>query len=206
MLYGDIKSRLAAVRPDARLSSADYLLSSAGAGMLTAIATNPLWVIKTRMLSTAASTPGAYPSLLSGLVSILQDEGPRGLMRGLVPALFGVTHGALQFMFYEELKLWRQSHIAATTPENPELGNLDFLVLSGTSKVLAGVITYPYRVVQTRAQTHGVYNGPWDVVKRSWLAEGVMGFYKGLAPNILRVLPSTCITFLVYENARFYLR
>jgi hypothetical protein len=27
-----------------------------------------------------------------------------------------------------------------------------------------------------------------------------------LAPNLLRVLPSTCITFIVYENAKKYLR
>ena len=26
-----------------------------------------------------------------------------------------------------------------------------------------------------------------------------------LGPNIVRVLPSTCVTFLVYENSKFYL-
>lgn len=26
-----------------------------------------------------------------------------------------------------------------------------------------------------------------------------------LGPNIVRVLPSTCVTFLVYENTKFYL-
>lgn len=26
-----------------------------------------------------------------------------------------------------------------------------------------------------------------------------------LGPNIIRVLPSTCVTFLVYENMKFYL-
>jgi hypothetical protein len=30
--------------------------------------------------------------------------------------------------------------------------------------------------------------------------ESIFGFYKGLAPNVLRVLPGTCTTFLVYEN------
>ena len=27
-----------------------------------------------------------------------------------------------------------------------------------------------------------------------------MGFYKGLYPNLLRVVPATAITFVVYEN------
>ena len=28
---------------------------------------------------------------------------------------------------------------------------------------------------------------------------------KRLVPNIVRVLPSTCVTFLVYENTKYYL-
>lgn len=31
------------------------------------------------------------------------------------------------------------------------------------------------------------------------------GFYKGLSPNLLRVVPATMITFVVYENVSFYL-
>jgi solute carrier family 25 folate transporter 32 len=38
-----------------------------------------------------------------------------------------------------------------------------------------------------------------------WNREGGRGFYKGLAPNLVRVLPSACVTFVVYENARWYL-
>ena len=29
--------------------------------------------------------------------------------------------------------------------------------------------------------------------------EGAKGFYKGLVPNLLRVTPACCITFVVYE-------
>ncbi len=30
--------------------------------------------------------------------------------------------------------------------------------------------------------------------------EGVGGFYKGLVPNVLRVMPQSALTFLVYES------
>lgn len=30
--------------------------------------------------------------------------------------------------------------------------------------------------------------------------EGLTGFYKGFIPNLLRVTPACCITFLVYET------
>lgn len=46
-----------------------------------------------------------------------------------------------------------------------------------------------------------------DCIRKIAAAEGYIGFYKGLAPNIIRVLPGTCITFLVYENlSQFFKR
>lgn len=35
--------------------------------------------------------------------------------------------------------------------------------------------------------------------------EGVLGFYKGLKPNLTRVVPASCITFVVYENVSHYM-
>lgn len=185
--------------------------------MLTSLLTNPIWVIKTRMLSTSSTTPGAYASFTTGARRIYLSEGIRGFYRGLLPALFGVSHGALQFMAYEQLKLRRiemplvnlSPNGGDGTPGAPrpqrELGNLDFFVISSLSKVFAGCVTYPYQVLRSRLQTydaHLVYRGIWDAITQIWAKEGIAGFYKGLGPNIFRVLPSTWVTFLVYENTR----
>jgi solute carrier family 25 phosphate transporter 23/24/25/41 len=32
-----------------------------------------------------------------------------------------------------------------------------------------------------------------------WRDEGIRGFYRGMIPNYLKVVPSISITFLVYE-------
>ncbi|RUS15927.1 mitochondrial carrier domain-containing protein [Jimgerdemannia flammicorona] len=77
------------------------------AGAITAVMTNPFWVVKTRMCAAPRTAPGAYRGLWDGLRQIAAQEGVRGLYKGMVPALFGVSHGALQFMAYEELKHWR---------------------------------------------------------------------------------------------------
>jgi solute carrier family 25 folate transporter 32 len=39
-----------------------------------------------------------------------------------------------------------------------------------------------------------------DVLRQIWKYEGMYGFYKGILPNLLRVTPACCITFLVYEK------
>ncbi|CAK42180.1 uncharacterized protein An15g00110 [Aspergillus niger] len=209
LCYGNIKGVMRSWRSgsqDQALTSADYFLASGSAGMLTSALTNPIWVIKTRMLSTGSQSPGAYASFTTGAKEILRSEGIAGFYRGLVPALFGVSHGALQFMAYEQLKLHRSR--MAPSAGTTGLGNVDLFVISSLSKLFAGCVTYPYQVLRSRLQTydaHLVYSGVRDAVAQIWAREGITGFYKGLGPNLLRVLPSTWVTFLVYENTRAYL-
>jgi solute carrier family 25 folate transporter 32 len=215
MWYDNVKSLIRSARartsPSTKLGKqelrgSDYFLASGLSGILTAVLTNPIWVVKTRMLSTSRNAPGAYSSTVQGTVALYRDEGVRGFYRGLLPSLFGVSHGAIQFMAYEQLK----NHWAITfrSGSKDNLSNLDFLSLSAASKMFAGSITYPYQVVRARLQTYDAgqhYKGAWDVVRKVWRHEGLGGFYKGLGPNVVRVLPSTCVTFLVYENTKFYL-
>ena len=43
-------------------------------------------------------------------------------------------------------------------------------------------------------------------IKRTFTEEGITGFYRGLGTNLVRVLPGTCVTFVVYENIAWLLR
>ncbi|KAL4789907.1 mitochondrial carrier domain-containing protein [Aspergillus venezuelensis] len=189
------------------LTSSDYFVASGSAGILTSVLTNPIWVIKTRMLATGFNSPGAYTSFTTGTKQIYRSEGIPGFYRGLAPSLFGVSHGALQFMAYEKLKLYRTNSQSLGRGKR-DLNNLDFLMISSVSKIFAGSITYPYQVLRSRLQTydaHLAYKGLFDAVAQIWAKEGFAGFYKGLGPNLFRVLPSTWVTFLVYENTRAFL-
>lgn len=195
------------------LSPFDYFLASGAAGLLTAVTTNPIWVLKTRMLSSSRGAHGAYTSLWAGVRDVAQKEGWRGFYRGLGASCIGVSHGAVQFGIYEPLKAaWRRYAGRANSTgrggEREKVGNTATIVMSGVSKVLAGTATYPYQVVRSRLQTYNadvIYGrGIREVVSRVWKADGWRGFYRGLGPNVVRVLPATWVTFLVYENVRFY--
>lgn len=143
--------------------------------------------------------------MVDGARQISRSDGLRGFYRGLLPSLFGVSHGALQFMAYEQLKIYRAESISG---EQKDLGAVDFLVLSGLAKMFAGSITYPYQVVRSRLQMYdadSTYEGARDVVRQVWRREGVAGFYKGLGANLLRVMPATWVTFLVYEKTKVFL-
>ncbi len=43
-------------------------------------------------------------------------------------------------------------------------------------------------------------------IKRTWVEEGLRGFFRGMGANFVRVLPGTCVTFVVYENLAWLLR
>jgi len=184
VFYGRAKEKVANARglegkDREKLSLFDYSLAAGASGALTALLTNPIWVIKTRMLSTARNTPGAYTSVREGFMSIKRTEGWRGFYRGLLPSLIGVSHGSIQFMTYEALKNRRGMSRAGG---KDGLTNLDFISLSAASKMFAGSITYPYQVLRSRLQTYDAqtkYKGVRDVIRQVYRHEGWPGFFKG---------------------------
>uniref|UniRef100_A0A6I8NT35 Solute carrier family 25 member 32 n=1 Tax=Ornithorhynchus anatinus TaxID=9258 RepID=A0A6I8NT35_ORNAN len=190
-----------------QLEATEYLVSAAEAGAMTLCLTNPLWVTKTRLMlqyEGDVNSKRQYKGMLDTLVKIYKNEGVRGLYKGFVPGLFGTSHGALQFMAYELLKLEYNKHMKRL-PE-AQLSTLEYISVAALSKIFAVAATYPYQVVRARLQDqHNLYEGVMDVISRTWRKEGVHGFYKGIVPNLIRVTPACCITFVVYENVSHFL-
>lgn len=56
-----------------------------------------------------------------------------------------------------------------------------------------------FRLQAQRSNTNDAYTGMADVFRRTLQLEGFRGFYKGLFPNLLKVIPSASITYMVYE-------
>jgi Mitochondrial carrier protein len=50
------------------------------------------------------------------------------------------------------------------------------------------------------------YTGVMHAVRQMLLREGLPGFYRGLVPNVLRVMPQSAITFVVYESVMKWLQ
>ncbi|XP_012999421.1 solute carrier family 25 member 32 isoform X2 [Cavia porcellus] len=206
LFYNAIKSYKTEGRSE-RLEATEYLISAAEAGAMTLCITNPLWVTKTRLMlqyDGVNSAQRQYKGMFDALVKIYKCEGVRGLYKGFVPGLLGTSHGALQFMAYELLKLKYNQHLQRL-PE-AQLSTAEYISVAALSKIFAVAATYPYQVVRARLQDqHMSYSGVVDVIARTWRKEGIRGFYKGIAPNLIRVTPACCITFVVYENVLHFL-
>ncbi|KAF8763643.1 Mitochondrial folate transporter/carrier like protein [Argiope bruennichi] len=207
--YNAIKTWMVEHGNQKTLGPGSHMLAAAEAGIITLFITNPIWVVKTRMClqySTATDLPPSkhYTGMLDALVKVYRHEGIPGMYKGLVPGMFGVSHGALQFMAYEEMKKCYISYYQL--PVDDKLGTLQYLSFAAMSKLFAASVTYPYQVIRARLQDqYKEYSGVLEVVRRTWRYEGIKGYYKGIVPNMLRVVPATAITFVVYETTSHFL-
>lgn len=201
----------------AKLQSHHFFLSSTVAGFVGQIVTNPIWVVKTRMMSTDRNAPNAYLTTAAAFRGIYREGGIKLFYSGCFTSFAGVFQGSLQFAIYDTMKqkyLEHQEAAHGVSPGNGENGPAKMsdgatFAMSTAAKAISTVALYPYQVVRSRLQAHDgaarFGSGVNQVSKRLWKEAGFRGFYKGLVPGVARNMPATWVTFLVYENMKPYL-
>lgn len=221
--YGNTKRILSNELNNGRETAWVHLLAAATAGVVVSTATNPLWVVKTRLQLDRSSRRGQKGSMDCAR-QILQQEGVRGLYRGLTASYLGVAESTLQWVLYEQMKLFLAREELSLSQESvwdKAAGWSMRLGAAGGAKLVAALIMYPHevcllkpfpslklilhgQVVRTRLREtpengKQKYTGLLQCFRLILKDEGFASLYGGLTPHLLRVVPSTAIIFGVYE-------
>jgi solute carrier family 25 phosphate transporter 23/24/25/41 len=208
-LYKNIITRSTGVPEGSTLSPYWKLTAGALAGSTSTLFCYPLDLVRSYL--TVQTDQARYRGITHTLISIYQAEGVRGLFRGSLATLAGITpYIALNFFAFDTLK---RNFLPPL--EDPSFVYIN-LALGGTSGAFAALMTYPTDVIRRKIQLQGLgkgmvadmpqYKGIVDCVMTVCRTEGVRGLYRGLGACLLKVTPSMAISFSIHEQLRQRLR
>ncbi|KAL4782505.1 mitochondrial carrier domain-containing protein [Aspergillus varians] len=191
-----------------------HALSAATAGVVTGTATNPIWLVKTRlqldrshMNSDGTTRPPQYRNSFDCVKQVIRQEGVKGLYRGLMASYLGVIETTLHLAAYERIKVMVAHHYQrqGKTQSSEVTQGLILSGAAGVSKLIAVLIAYPHEVLRTRlrqapmADGRQKYTGVMQCLRLMVKEEGLVALYGGLTAHMIRTVPSAAITLGTYE-------
>ncbi|KAF6840693.1 mitochondrial carrier protein rim2 [Colletotrichum plurivorum] len=218
--YGNGKRLIAEYGNGGQEAAWVHLAAGVVAGITTSTATNPIWLVKTRLQldkNVAEKSGGVakrqYRNSLDCIQQVMRTEGIRGLYKGMSASYLGVAESTLQWVLYEQIKeelARREERIIRSGREKTFwdrtvdwMGNAG---AAGGAKLVAAVLAYPHEVARTRLRQAPMangqlkYTGLFQCFRLVWIEEGFMGLYGGLTPHLMRTVPSAAIMFGMYEG------
>ncbi|XP_060906089.1 mitochondrial adenyl nucleotide antiporter SLC25A23 isoform X1 [Labrus mixtus] len=176
--------------------------SLAGATAQTAI--YPMEVLKTRL---TLRKSGQYSGIADCAKQILLKEGVTAFYKGYLPNMLSIVpYAGIDLAVYETLKFsWLNRNRGVVDP-----GVMVLVGCGAVSSTCGQLASYPLALIRTRMQAQASVKG---APKPSMLAliqnivtkEGVAGLYRGISPNLLKVIPAVSVSYVVYEYTRIIL-
>jgi len=132
--------------------------------------------------------------------------------RGLPMGLVGIfPYAALDLGTFEYLKRLvasRNAKARGCHEQDAQPGGVMTAAIGGFSGAFGASAVYPLNLLRTRLQSQGTvlhpreYTGIMDVTRQTLKGEGVRGLFRGLTPNLLKVVPAVSITYVVYDKSK----
>ncbi|XP_013887955.1 calcium-binding mitochondrial carrier protein SCaMC-1 isoform X3 [Austrofundulus limnaeus] len=176
--------------------------SLAGATAQTAV--YPMEVLKTRL--TLRKT-GQYSGMTDCAKQILQREGVTAFYKGYIPNLLSIVpYAGIDLAVYETLKFaWLNRNRGVADP-----GVMVLVGCGAVSSTCGQLASYPLALIRTRMQAQASVKGAPKLSMLSLLhnivtQEGIAGLYRGISPNLLKIVPAVSVSYVVYEYMRLML-
>lgn len=180
-----------------------HVLSAASAGFISSCATNPIWLVKTRL-----QLDRSHSSLPMVIRRIHAEGGILSFWKGLTASWWGISETVIHFVIYEALKKCLADYQnKKRDSEKTIIDFVGFMACGATSKTCATCVAYPHEVARTRLREAGnKYKSFWQTLRLVYREEGRRGLYRGLGTQLVRQIPNTAIMMATYELTVYLLR
>lgn len=144
-----------------------------------------------------------YKHPFHGLADIYRSEGMGYLFSGVSLTAFRGSLVAIGLLsMYDQIKLILLTKLPVKWRLKDSVGA--HILASTSAGVIASTLIQPADVIKTRLMSNkaGHYKGLIDCGRSIWTEAGLMGFYKGYTPAVVRQTPLAVLTFLIFEQLR----
>ncbi|KAI8817414.1 mitochondrial carrier domain-containing protein [Fimicolochytrium jonesii] len=189
-------------------------VSGAAAGLLSSVLVCPLDVLKIRIQNQRhqSGVSPKYTGTVQGVKLIWNEEGVRGLFRGLgTTTIAYIADRAIWFAAYNQLK----DRLAAAAGRPPEdAGALVHLNASIGSSLVTMAFVNPLWVIRTRMMVQSTVKGQASATHYTSTShalssilrtEGFSALYKGFVPSLLGIT-HVAVQFPLYERLKVVMR
>uniref|UniRef100_A0A3Q2QVV3 Solute carrier family 25 member 36a n=1 Tax=Fundulus heteroclitus TaxID=8078 RepID=A0A3Q2QVV3_FUNHE len=206
--YSTAKEKLNGVlEPD---STQVHMLSAGMAGFTAITATNPIWLIKTRLQLDSRNRGERRMNAFECVRRVYQVDGLRGFYRGMSASYAGISETVIHFVIYESIKrklFESKVHTCMDEEDQSSKDASDFvgmMLAAATSKTCATSIAYPHGgsrvLIRTRLREEGSkYRSFFQTLLTVPKEEGYRALYRGLTTHLVRQIPNTAIMMCTYE-------
>ena len=175
-------------------------IAAAWAGAAQLVLCVPMELVKCKL---QVQTDGEYKGSIDVLRKLYQRHGLRGLYGGYwVTFIRDVPAYAAWFVAYDWARTILQSDadLAARKPVDEWVT----VAAGSVAGIATWISTYPFDVLKSAIQTAPSTTPPhqlkiWHVAKTNYKQYGPSYFFRGLGPTLVRAVPVSAVTFLVYE-------
>lgn len=203
---GQVKSYMKKTEDDP-LTIGQIFTAGAIVGLAVSFVEGPVDLFKSQLQTQYGTGTPKYNGFIDCASKIWRNHGVRGIYQGLSATLIrDIPANAAYFGFYE---ITRRSFVQPGQNVS-DLPAWKVLVAGGVGGMMYWATTYPFDVVKSTMQADSTvvserkFKGLADTFGKIYKAEGYAGFFKGLAPCMIRSFPANAICFLLYEMTRKY--
>lgn len=164
------------------ITSRQAFCASILSGTGTALFTNPIWVVNTRMMLHKAGTQRTTWDVVK---EVYNEGGLRLFMAGVGPSMLLVLNPVISYTILEKIKqrIERTRHLTPT----------DAFYCGALGKLAATCVTYPLITLKSRLQQKDNQGGALN-------GEGILGLYRGFGAKVTQSVLQMAFLFFFKEQ------